>query len=241
MAKVLFPSTYRNGVIGLGLGVLLIGGAVAAACSYGHHIQTALKGPTRVKLEDIAPLEDPGQLPSTWVRVKIEKSVKSTVVVDSRPAKGGISRVSEEFLIFQAGDRWMIAGVPRGFKGKELSGSIGRLSDEASQEAVANVALELESTHRGKLFPFEFDAGEHYGEKWLTLGGLMLLAAVGGIVFCYLGASALHRSRQAPDPLDYGLDPADYRDMVIETPADAKKALARFARDAGHTPAEDHE
>src|SRR5436190_21897740 len=163
MATVLLPSFYRTGVVALVVGLVLVGGAVAAGCYFADHVRTAFEGPTRVQLEDIARLEDPRQLPSTWVDVTIDKAVKSAVVVESRPTNGGVSHVSEEFLIFQAGDRWMIAGVPRGFTGKELSGQIWRRDDTASRHAAAKIKLELEAIHKGKLFPFEFDANEDYG------------------------------------------------------------------------------
>jgi hypothetical protein len=236
MAGVLLPGVYRTGLTALVLGLVLVTGALAAGCYFGHHVRTALEGPTKVKLEDIAKLKDPQQLPSTWVEVKFDRAVKSSLVVESRPTNGGISHVSEEFLIFQAGDRWMIAGVPRGFAAKELSGRIWRRSDDVSRNAVARITKELEATHQGKLFPFEFDASEDYGVQWKTVAGVIIFVAAAGILFCCLGVGNIRKSYRPPNPADYGLDPADYTDLVIETPADAEAAVARFIRDAGLTP-----
>jgi hypothetical protein len=241
MAAVLMPSVYRNGLFVLGLGLVVGGGAVAAGCYFGHHVRTAFEGPTQVELSDIARIEDPQQLPSTWVKVTIDKAVKSSYVVESRPSNGGLSHVSEEFLIFQAGDRWMIAGVPRGFSGKELSGNIGRWSSDVSRSAAAKVKFELKATHQGKVFPFEFDASEDYAAKWLTVGGIILFFVAAGILFCCLGAGAIRKSYRPPSPADYGLDPADYAHLVIETPTDAKAAVAMFIHDAGLTPDPDEE
>ena len=39
-----------------------------------------------------------------------------------------------------------------------------------------------------------------------------------------------------PDPAKYGLDAADYVDLIIETRADAEAAVALFIRDAGLKP-----
>lgn len=236
MATVLLPGVRRIGLGALVAGLVLSGSAVAAGCYFGHHIRTAFEGPTKVKLEDIARLEDPQQLPSTWVEVKFDKSVKSSFVVESRPTNGGISHVSEEFLIFKAGDRWMIAGVPRGFKGKELSGRIWRRTDDVSRSAVANITQELETTHQGKLFPFEFDASEDYGVQWKIGGGVIIFFVAAGILVSCLGVSRIRQSYRPPNPADYGLDPADYTDLVVETPADAEAAVLRFVRDAGLTP-----
>jgi hypothetical protein len=236
MATVLLPSVRRVGIGALVGGLALVGGAVGAGCYFGHHFRTAFEGPTKVKLEDIAKLEDPRELPSTWVDVTFDKAVKSSVVVESQPSNGGISHVSEEFLIFQAGDRWMIAGVPRGFKGKELSGRIWRRDDRTSRDAVAKITKELEATHQGKLFPFEFDTSEDYGLQWKFVGGVIIFFAAVGILFACLGASRIRKSYRPPDPADYGLDPAEYADLVVETPADAEAAVLRFLRDAGLTP-----
>ena len=239
MARVLLPSVYRIGVTAFVLGAVLVGAAVAAACYFGPHVRTAFAGPTRIKLEDLASLDDPEQLPSTWVKVKFDKAVKSSVVVESRPANGGISHVSEEFLIFQAGDRWMIAAVPRGFKGNQLSGWVSRRSDTAGRRAVATITDELQSTHQGKLFPFQFDASEDYGLQWKTAGGVILFFVAAGTLFASLGVGRMRTSYRPPNPADYGLDPADYADVVVETPADAEAAVARYLRDAGLEPEQD--
>jgi hypothetical protein len=236
MASVLLPSVHRAGLFGLGLGLTVLGASVAAGCYFGHHVRTAFEGPTKVKLEDIARLEDTQQLPSTWVDVKFDKSVKSSLVIEKRPTNGGISHVSEEFLIFQAGDRWMIAAVPRGFKGKEVSGQIWHRTDNALLDIVAGITKELEATHKGKLFPFEFDASDDYGDKWKTVGGIIIFFVAAGILFTWLGVDRIRKSYRPPKPADYGLDPADYTDLVVETPADAEAAVARFIRDAGLTP-----
>src|SRR5688572_20782297 len=74
MAVILLPSVYRTGVGALVVGLAVIGGAVGAGCYFGHHVWTALQGPTPVSLEDIAALEDPRQLPSTWVQVKFDNA-----------------------------------------------------------------------------------------------------------------------------------------------------------------------
>src|SRR5215213_5502525 len=235
MATVLLPGVYRTGLVAVGVGLALFGGAVAAGCYFGHHVRTAFDGPTKVTLEDIAKLEDPQQLPSTRVDVTLDKVVKSSVVVESRPANGGVSHVSEEFLIFRAGDRWMIAGVPRGFSGKQLSGQIRRRTDDVSRGAVAKITKELESTHKGKLFPFEFDASEDYGLQWKIGGGVIAFFAGAGLLVGCLGMTRMRQSYRPPNPADYGLDPADYVDLVVETPADAEAAVLRFVRDAGLT------
>src|SRR5262245_52403682 len=73
MPRASQPSPFQAGIqLGL-VGIVMFVGSVAAWCYWGHHFWTALKGPTEVSLADIAKLEDPSQLPSTWVKVKFEK------------------------------------------------------------------------------------------------------------------------------------------------------------------------
>ena len=236
MASVLLPGVYRAGLFGLGLGLTVLGASVAAGCYFGHHVRTAFEGATKVKLEDLARLEDPQQLPSSWVEVTFDKSVKSSFVIEKRPTNGGVSHVAEEFLMFQAGDRWMIASVPRGFTGKQLSGQIWHRTDNALLDVVAGITKELQPTHKGSLFPFEFDASDDYGDKWKTVGGIIIFFAAVGVLFTWLGVDRIGKSYRPPNPADYGLDPADYADLVVETPGDAEAAVLQFVRDSGQTP-----
>jgi hypothetical protein len=233
MAGVLLPTVFRSGLNLVLVGIVLIGGAVGALCYFGHNLWTALDGPTEVTLEDIAKLDDPRQLPSTWVKVKFDKAVKSAVVVESKPTNGGLSHVTEEFLMFQAGERWMIAGVPRGFDGQELSGHVWRRSDKLSRDAAATVTEELKAVHQGNVFPFEFDASEDYGTYWKAMSGVMLFFAAAGGLFGSFGLSVIGKSYRPPDPREFGLDPDDYADLIIETRADAEAAAVLFVRDAG--------
>jgi hypothetical protein len=205
---------------------------VGTWCYFGHHLWTALKGPTEITLDDIAKLEDPRQLPSTWVKVKFDKAVESEFVLEKTPT-GGISYVAEKYFIFQAGDRWMIAAVPRDFKGKELSGQIWHRNARVSRNTFDAITKELQAVHQGKLFPFEFDASEDYGTNWKLVSGIIAFFAAAGGLFSCLGFGGIQRSYRAPRPEDFGLSAEDYPDLIIETPADAEAAAAMFARDAG--------
>jgi hypothetical protein len=234
MASVLQPTVFRSALNMVVIGLVVVGGAVAAWCYWGHHFWTALKGPTEVALADIAKLQDPRELPSTWVKVKLDKVVKSEVVMEE--TRTGITRVKEEYLIFQAGDRWMIACVPPGFSSQELSGQIWRQSYGMSREAVAAITAELQEVHQGKLFPFELDASDGYAAKWKTVAGVIAFFAAAGGFFGCLGFGGIRRSYRPPRPEDYGLPAELYSDLVIETPADAEAAVAMFIRDAGLEP-----
>src|SRR5262245_58331028 len=165
MAQVLLPSKFRSGLQMFLIGLLIAVAAGGAWYYWGHHFWTALKGPASITLADLAKVDDPSQLPSTWVKLKFDRYVKSGYVMEET-RNGGSTGVQEEYLIFQAGDRWMIASVPHNFKGQELSGQIWRQSYGLSREAAAKITEELKDVHHGQMFSFEFDASEDYAQKW---------------------------------------------------------------------------
>jgi hypothetical protein len=231
MARVLLPTVFRNSLNIMITGLVILGIAVGCWIYFGHHFWTALKGPTEITLADIAKLEDPKQLPSTWVRVKFDKAVKSEVVLEK--TRSGVSSIDERYFIFLAGDRWMIACVPDKFSGNYLSGQICRRKAGLVREAANEIAKELQPVHQGKLFPFEFDASEDYGQKWKITTGIIGFVAGAGMFFGFMGLSGIKRSYQPPRPEEYGLSADYYRDLVIETPEQAEAAINMFCRDAG--------
>jgi hypothetical protein len=232
MPSILQPTVFKSGLNMVLVGLVIVGGSIAAWCYWGHHFWTALKGPTEVTLADIAKLEDPRQLPSTWIKVKFDKAVKSDVVLEE--TRNGVSRVDEEYLIFQAGDRWMIASVAPDFKGNEISGQIWRNNAGLCRKAVAAITEELKDVHHGKLFPFEFEAADDYGTNWKMFAGIMAFFVFAGGLFSCLGLGGVFKSFRGPNPADYGLDPVDYADVNPQTAAEADELVARLLHDSGH-------
>src|SRR5262245_34146218 len=98
MPAVLQPSVFSAGRNLAIAGLVVIAGAVGTWCYFGHHFWTALKGPTEVTLADLAKMQDPRQLPSTWVKVKFDKAAKSEVILEE--TSHGTSRVDEQYFIF---------------------------------------------------------------------------------------------------------------------------------------------
>ena len=229
MPSVQQPDLFKNGIGMSLLGVTIVGAAVVAWCMLGHHSWTALKGPTEIKLADIAKLEDPAKLPSTWVKVKIDKYAKSDVVMEV--VRNGVSSIEEEYLIFQAGERWMIARVPENFNDDELSGQIWRATASLSREAVDAVTEELKEVHQGKLFPFEFDAAKDYGTNWKSFAGVMaFFAAAGGLLGC-VGVVGVFRSFRAPSLADLGL--SQYGESGQQSSGDMNEQMSRYFRNTG--------
>lgn len=235
MPAIMQPTAYQAGLKMVVVGVVIAVGAIASWCYWGHHFWTALKGPTQITLADLEKLEDPRQLTSTWVKVKFDKdkAVKSSIVLEK--TRAGVTRIDEQYFIFPAGERWMIACVPEDFKFEkgELSGQIWRRSFGITRQAAATIADELKDVHHGKLFPFEFDASENYANKWETCAGIIAFIAGAGVFFSCLGFGGMQRGYRPPRPEDYGLSPDRYGHLNIETPEQAEAAAQIFLRDAG--------
>jgi len=228
---VLQPTVFKSGLNTIFMGLVVVAGSIAAWSYWGHHFWTAIDGPTQITLADIAKLEDPRQLPSTWVKVKFDKAVESEMVLEA--TRSGNSRIEEKYFIFQAGDRWVLACVPEKFQGKELSGQIWQRGHGLAREAVSAITEELKDVHQGKLAPFEFDATEPYDTKWKMTAGIIAFFAASGGLFSCLGLGGVRRGFQPPRPEEYGLPPEPYASLVIETPEDAERAVKLFLRDAG--------
>lgn len=85
----------------------------------------------------------------------------------------------------------MIAGVPPGFQGNEVSGQIWRNNAPLAREIVAAVSDELKEVHGGKLFPFEFDAGDDYGTNWKMFAGVMAMFGGCGLILSFTGVGGV--------------------------------------------------
>jgi hypothetical protein len=226
MPRVVQPSAFRLGLKLIGGGALVFVAVAAAWVYFGHHFWTALKGPTEVTLADIGKMSDPRELPSTWVKVKLDKVVPSNVVLEEVGA--GTRHIEEEYLLFQAGDRWMIASVPPGFAGNEISGQIWRNNAPLAREIIAAVADELKDVHRGKLIPYQFHAGDDYGTNWKCFAGVMALFGGVGLILTFVGVGGVFEGfrppgLESPDHPGFaggeGLDDDDLDDGGLESGA----------------------
>ncbi len=209
MPRIQQPEQFGNGLKLTVSGALVVAAVVAAWCYWGHHFWTALKGPTEVSLAEISKLNDPNELPSTWVKVRFEKGFHSNVVLEE--VRNGISSIDEEYILFQAGDRWMIASVAPGFKGNEVSGQIWRNDAPLAREVIAAVTDELKEVHQGKLFPYEFEADEDYGTNWKMFAGVMAMFGGCGLILSFTGLGGVIQGfRPAPDFAGIGTGGADF-------------------------------
>jgi len=227
MPRVLQPTVLKQ-AFGAILAGLVIAGAAVGGWFYGqHHFWTALQGPTEITLEQLAVIENPGQLPSTWVKVAFEKSVKTDVkIID---ATRGDDAVEEEYHLFQAGERWMIAIVKPSFQGNVLSGQVYHNSSVNNNEAFAAIYQDYQQVHQGKLFPFEFHAELDYGSNWKAFAIVMgAFAGLGGLL-SLAGCSGIVMSFRPADP-----EPSEANQFVIPDPqasTAATQVMSQILRD----------
>jgi hypothetical protein len=191
IAGVFMPTIKQPDAFKQGLGVALFGLVIAGVCAgawfmWQDRYWIAQKGPTEITLAQLAALEDPSQLPSPWVKVTFDKAIDTGVAMEE--LRAGSSTIKYKFLLFQAGDRWMVATAPDDFQGNTLSGEVYHSTNPQDIEAFAEIFLKNKEVHGGRLFPFEFRADIDFGDNWKWFayivggfGGFALLLALGGI------------------------------------------------------------
>lgn len=229
MPRVLQPTVLKQGLGAFVVGVAMIGGAIAGWCYWQHHFWTALKGPTPITLAQLAKIEHPGQLPGTWVTVQFDKAVKTDVVIEE--VRGFERHVDEVYILFQVGERWMIAIVKPNFQGNVLSGQIYHHNGYLNNDAFVAVYKNYEHVHHGKLFPFEFHAELEYGSNWkafaVLMGGLAAMGAFVGV----LGCAGVRQGFSPPPPGEAEAE-LDYSALEPQTAVQAEDTIARFMREA---------
>ena len=198
MPRIKQPNILKQGLGGLVLGLALVGACVAAWFYWEHHFWTAWKGPTEITLAQLAKLENPSQLPSTWVKVTFAKAVETEVAIEE--ARIGENVTLEKYLLFQVGDRWMIAVVPAKFRGNVLSGQIYHNNGYMNNDAFAAIYKDYQEVHQGRLFPFEFHAEVDYGSNWTAFPWVLALFAGIGLFFGCLGFVGIRHSFLDPLP-----------------------------------------
>jgi hypothetical protein len=229
MPRILQPTALKQGLGAFVAGLVMVAAAIAGWCYWQHHFWTALKGPTPIKLEQLAKIEHPGQLPSTWVVVQFDKAVKTDVAIEE--VQIGENRVEEEYWLFQAGERWMIGIVKPGFQGNVLAGQIYHNHHQLNNEAFVAVYQNYQDVHHGKLFPFELHAEVDYDSNWKAFAGLMGALAALGVFVGVLGCVITGQAFRPPLPGEAEAE-LDFSALESQTAVQAEDTIARFMREA---------
>ena len=189
MPQIKQPDALKQGAITVVVGLVLTALCIAGRVYYQDQVQTAKKGPTEVSLEQLAKIKSPSELPSPWIKVTFEKSFDPDVRIEE--ARLGDNTVHSRYVVFQAGERWMIAVVKPDFKGNALSGEVYHNGSPLNVEAFAAIFHDHKDVHHGRLFPFEFHADIDYGQNWkmfavlaVSFAGVGVLIAVIGLFLC---------------------------------------------------------
>ena len=229
MPRVLQPTALKQGLGAFVVGVAMVAAAIGGWCYWQHHFWTALNGPMEVTVEQLAKIEHPGQLPSTWIQVQFDKAVKTDVAIQE--VRGFDKSVEEVYLLFQAGERWMIAIVKPNFQGNVLAGQIYHNHHPLNNEAFVAVYKNYEHVHHGKVFPFEFHAEVDYGSNWKAFSGVMGGLAAMGVFVGVLGCVLVGQGFRPPLPGE-AVGELDYSALEPKTAAQAEDTIARFMREA---------
>jgi len=124
--------------------------------------------------------------------------------------------MDEEYIVFEAGDRWMIASVPADFNGHELSGQFWESNSPLITEVLAAVAEDTKEVHQGKLYPLEFDMASNYGTEWLSFAGVVALVGGGGLLASFIGLGGIFRSFRPGDEMYQSDDETESSDVLVD-------------------------
>jgi len=130
--------------------------------------------------------------------------------------RSGVSSVDEEYIVFEAGDRWMIASVPADFNGHELSGQFWESNSPLITEVLAAVAEDTKEVHQGKLYPLEFDMASNYGTEWLSFAGVVALVGGGGLLASFIGLGGIFQSFRPGDEMYQSDDETESSDVLVD-------------------------
>jgi hypothetical protein len=205
------------------ISVAMIVGSVITWCCCQHMFWTALDGPTEISLADLANLEDPSQLPSPWVKVKCDQIVETDVAI----CRDSDNAVVERYLLFPAGDRWMVAVVGHKYNGgKVLEGQVYHSNYHLNVEAFASIYKDYQHIHHGRLFPFEFHGETDYRGEGYSLAAILVFLVGAGLGVGYMGVSGMSQALGDPPPTE----PAG---QAAAASAFADEALARALSQSG--------
>jgi len=199
MLRIKNLSALAQGAVLSLFGLAVAGAAITCWSLWQHHFWTAQAGPTEVTLAELAQIERPEQLPSTWIKVTFQKAFDTKLKVEE--VEGGRTTIVEKYLLVPVGDRRMIAVVPATFRGNVLSGQIWDANDRVNNEAFLAVHKQLQDLHGDRLLPLVFHAESDYGENWTYFAAAMGLFGAAGVFFSFLGAGGVYRGLFGPGPV----------------------------------------
>jgi hypothetical protein len=205
-------------------GLAVAGAAITCWLLWQHHFWTARKGPTEVTLAELAKIERPDQLPSTWIKVTFQKAHDTKLKVEE--VEGGRTTIIEKYLLVPIDDRWMIAVVPATFHGNVLSGQIWDANSQVNNEAFVAIHKELQDLHGERLLPLVFHAEANYGENWTYFAAAMAMFGATGVFFSFLGAGGVYRGLFGPAPVTEA-------ELNEKASAQVDDAIARIFQSAG--------
>ena len=196
MPQIKQPDALKQGAITVVVGLVLTALCIAARVHFDKQVQTARKGPTEVSLEQLAKIKSPADLPSPWIKVTFEKSFDPEVRIEE--AQIGDNTVHSRYVVFQAGERWMVAVVKPEFQGNTLDCEVYHNWSPLNVEAFAAIFHDHKDVHGGLLFPFEFHADIDYGQNWRMFTVIASSGVGVGVLIAVIGLFIVAQAFREP-------------------------------------------
>jgi hypothetical protein len=131
-------------------------------------VRSAMAGPVKKSIAELAKIEDPARLDNPWVTIPLNGAIRTQVALQS--TKGGSTTLKSRFLLLPVEGRYLIVEVPANHSGGEATGYLDRWSAPLRLKAITGVEAEKPES-KGKFLPYQFDGEYSYrGQCWAMLG-----------------------------------------------------------------------
>jgi hypothetical protein len=169
--------------------LLLLGGGfflLAAVVQFCNTWEIARRKPKVVTAAEFSRNDYPGAAPA-WISYTFSESKPIDLNV-SRPRLDGSGDVQARCLLVKVEDKWLVATVAPGFKGKSLVGRLHPVDSPASRPLIEQIRQQQRQP--SALLPYEFNAVEGSAsdqrERYTLAAGAGCIGLVGVLPGLYL-------------------------------------------------------
>jgi hypothetical protein len=131
-------------------------------------VSSAMAGPVKMSIAELAKIEDPARLDNPWVTISLAGAENTGLGLTS--TKGGSTTNKSKYLVLPVEGRWLIVEVPANHSGNEATGYLDRWGTPLRKEAITKIEA-AKSQYKGKFLPYQFDGEYGYRSQcWAMLG-----------------------------------------------------------------------
>jgi hypothetical protein len=168
-------------------GVVLVIAAFVLVIWNARWIISAALGPQPMTTAELRQVTDASALFNPWVTLTYEGFLETNVTMVSK--KGGQETRTSRFVLIPVQERWLIAEVPPGHGGNQVTGYLDTWWAPLRRESIQKIEAG-QPQHKDQFLPYQLDAVYHYGSQcvaMVAMAGLGLMVGLGLIGYGVIG------------------------------------------------------